>query len=142
MPLSGNGCQCVPRVSVVIITRNEGTELRTTVESIIQTVPASDREIIVVDDGSEDGSPDFLCDSSEVQLLRTNGLGVARARNHGASFAKGEVIVFSDAHMRLPSDWHTPLLKALERPEVGAVAPGVYSITEPERRGFGLRLSG
>jgi GT2 family glycosyltransferase len=142
MSISGNGQQSAARVSVVIITRNEGAELKTTVENVIQTVPASDREIIVVDDGSEDGSPDFLRDSREVQLLYTNGLGVARARNHGGSCARGDVIVFSDAHMRMPSNWHIPLLKALERPEVGAVAPGVYSTTEPTRRGFGLRLSG
>ena len=79
MPASGNGRQRVARVSIVIITRNEGAELRTTVENAIQTVPASDREIIVVDDGSEDGSTGFLDGCSEVQLVRTNGLGVARA---------------------------------------------------------------
>jgi GT2 family glycosyltransferase len=141
MSISGNGRQSAARVSIVIITRNEGDELRTTVENVIQTVPASDREIIVADDGSEDGSTGFLDHCPEVRLVRTNGLGVARARNHGGSCATGDVIVFSDAHMRLPSNWHLPLLEALERPEVGAVAPGVYSTTEPTRRGFGLKLA-
>jgi GT2 family glycosyltransferase len=137
-----NGSQPVPEVSIVIITRNEGAELKTTVDNVIQTIPTSDREIVVVDDGSQDGSSDCLRDYPEVQLLHTNGLGVARARNHGASHAMGRFIIFSDAHMRLPPNWHKPLLRALERPEVGAVAPGVYSIHEPAKAGFGLRLRG
>src|SRR4029450_7352953 len=44
--------------------------------------------------------------------------------------------------MRLPARWRRPLLEPLESPRVGAVAPGVYSVAEPERRGFGLDLSG
>src|SRR5215813_3850816 len=108
MPSAGNGDHPSPEISVVIITRNEGAELKTTVDNVIRTVPASDREIVVVDDGSHDGSSDCLRDYPEVQLLRTNALGVARARNHGASHATGNVIIFSDAHMRLPADWHTP----------------------------------
>jgi GT2 family glycosyltransferase len=142
MPLVENERRSAAKVSVVIISRNEGAELQTTVDNVIQTVPASDREIVVVDDGSQDGSSDCLRDCLEVRLLHTDGLGVARARNHGASHATGDVIIFSDAHMRLPANWHTPLLRTLERPEVGAVAPGVYSIHEPRKVGFGLRVSG
>jgi len=140
--MTTNGAHYARNISIVIITRNEGTELKATVETVIETVPESRREIVVVDDGSTDGSTDFLRDAQDVVLLRTDGLGVARARNHGASHATGDVIVFSDAHMRMPRDWYVPLIRALERDEVGAVAPGVYSITEPKRRGFGLNLSG
>jgi len=142
MPMGGSRIGPAPKVSVVVISRNEGAELKATVENIIDTVPASEREIIVVDDGSIDGSQEFLHAYQDVQLLSTSGLGVARARNHGASHASGEVIIFCDAHMRLPAKWHRPLVAALQRPGVGAVAPGVYSITEPLRRGFGLKLSG
>jgi len=129
-------------ISVVIITRNEGTELRATVDDLRRTLPKTKRELIVVDDASTDGSTACLAAWPDVRLLRTDGVGVANARNVGASHAGGDVILFCDAHMRLPSRWWRALIEPLESRRVGAAAPGVYSLTEPERRGFGLYLSG
>jgi len=43
------------RISVVVISRNEGRELKRTVENLDDTLPAGG-EIIVIDDGSKDGS--------------------------------------------------------------------------------------
>ena len=129
-------------ISVVIITRNEGTELRATVDDLRRTLPKTKRELIVVDDASTDGSTKCLAAWPDVRLLRTDGVGVANARNVGASHAGGDVILFCDAHMRLPSRWWRALIEPLESRRVGAAAPGVYSLTEPERRGFGLYLSG
>ena len=48
-----------PMISLVIISRNEGSELEATVANLMQTVPATQREIIVVDDSSTDGSTEF-----------------------------------------------------------------------------------
>lgn len=129
-------------ISVVIISRNEGAELRTTVDELTRTIPKTRREIIVVDDGSTDGSTAFLKRRPDVRLFHTDAIGVANARNFGARQATGDVILFCDAHMRMPSRWHRSLVAPLESPSVGAVAPGVYSLTEPQRRGFGLYLSG
>ena len=129
-------------ISVVIISRNEGAQLHATVENLTRTLPRSRRELIVVDDGSTDDSTAFLRTRPEVRLLRAKGIGVANARNLGASHATGDAIVFCDAHMRVPARWHRALLDPLASPRVGAVAPGIYSLTEPERRGFGLELSG
>jgi glycosyltransferase involved in cell wall biosynthesis len=131
-----------PKVSVVIISRNEGAELRATVTNFLETLPENQRELIVLDDGSTDGSSAFLEDVPEVKLLHSDGMGVARARNFGASHATGEVILFSDAHVRAPEGWHLAMVEALRPEGVGAVAPGIYSLTEPHRRGFGLHLTG
>jgi len=49
-----------PKVSVVIISRNEGAELRATVTNFLETLPENQRELIVLDDGSTDGSSAFL----------------------------------------------------------------------------------
>jgi GT2 family glycosyltransferase len=129
-------------ISVVVVSRNEGRELRLTVENLAKTLPARRRELIVVDDGSTDSSMTFLRRRKDVRVLRSEGVGVANARNLGASQATGDVIVFCDAHMRMPRGWHRPLLEPLESRAVGAAAPGVYSLTEPRRRGFGLHLTG
>jgi GT2 family glycosyltransferase len=131
-----------PKISVVIITRNEGQELHSTVTNFTETLPADRSELIVVDDGSTDGSTDFLEQVPEARVLRSDGLGVARARNFGGSHATGDIILFSDAHIRTPHGWYEPIVDALRAESAGAVAPGVYSLTEPKRRGFGLHLTG
>jgi GT2 family glycosyltransferase len=131
-----------PTISVVIISRNEDQELKATVDNIRETLPASRRELIVVDDGSTDGSSRFLENASDVLLLHSDLLGVAKARNLGASHATGEIVLFADAHVRAPQGWYEPLIEALRDPNVGAVAPGISSLTEPRRRGFGLDLIG
>jgi GT2 family glycosyltransferase len=129
-------------ISVVIISRNEGAELEATVRALTRTLPRRCRELIVVDDGSTDDSMAFLRAHREVRVVRASGIGVANARNLGASHATRDAILFCDAHMRMPANWHRKLLEPLETPSVGAVAPGIYSVTQPKRRGFGLYLSG
>src|ERR1041384_2520188 len=96
-------------VSAVIVTLNEGTNLRSTVESYRRTLPEGS-EIVVVDDGSDDGAPRVLRDcNGSVRPPWTGHRGVALARNLGARSAPGDAIVFSDAHVDLPDNWAPPL---------------------------------
>ncbi len=129
-------------LSVVVISLNEGESLRRTVDNLRETLPP-ESEIIVVDDGSTDGSVSFLSDGyPDVTLLRPEErLGVARARNFGARQAKGDVLVFSDAHVLAPEDWSGPLVDLLARPEIGAVAPaiGMMQSGGAESTGYGQR---
>src|SRR5687768_3687152 len=130
-----------PRISVVVIALNEGEYLRPTLTNLTATLPP-DSEILVVDDGSEDGSTSFLESGNEaIRLVRSDRLGVAKARNWGASQTSGDVIVFADAHITLPEKWWEPLVEVLENPEVGAVAPAIYDTADPGKKGFGLHLS-
>jgi len=131
-----------PRISIVIISRNEGQELHATVTNLQETLPEEQRELIVVDDGSTDDSTAFLQTMPEVRLIQSHGLGVAKARNFGATHASGDIILFCDAHIRAPQGWYDHIVSALRPESVGAVAPGVYSLDEPKRRGFGLHLTG
>src|SRR5262245_56826759 len=83
-----------PSISVVIPARNESHYLRPTVEQFQDTLPPGS-EIIVVDNGSTDGSSEFLLGAGAgARLLRTQPLGVAGARNWGAWHSSGEIIVF------------------------------------------------
>jgi GT2 family glycosyltransferase len=125
-------------ISMVVISRNEGEWLRRTVEDLTRTLPPTS-EILVVDDGSDDGSADFLqAASNGVRLLRTSGIGVARARNLGARRSSGDVIVFADAHLRLQPGWWQPLVEVLHRPNAGAAAPAVADVANPEAFGYGF----
>lgn len=113
------------KISVVVISRNEGSELKRTVENFDDTLPAGG-EIIVIDDGSTDGSADLLGQRrGRIRLHRVHGYGVARARNLGARQARGNVIVYADAHLRLQPDWWRPMLDLLRNPKVGGVAPAI-----------------
>jgi glycosyltransferase involved in cell wall biosynthesis len=127
------------RISVVVISRNEGAFLRRTIDNLEDTLPG-DAEIIVVDDGSTDGSARGL--GRRVKLHRTNGLGVAKARNFGGKQACGEVLIFADAHLGLDPGWWQPMVEQLEDPRVGAVAPGIAKWTKSDLNGYGIRFKG
>ncbi|HMC60443.1 MAG TPA: glycosyltransferase family 2 protein, partial [Candidatus Solibacter sp.] len=129
-----------PRISAVVISRNEGEWLQRTVEDLSRTLPGAS-EILVVDDGSDDGSADFPGARRQgTRLLRTSGQGVARARNLGARNSRGEVIVFVDAHLQLQAGWWRPLLDVLRRPNAGAAAPAVADMANRDAFGYGFTL--
>lgn len=149
-----------PGISVVVVCRNEGPLLRRTVECLDRTLP-HDGEIIVVDDGSTDGSTAFLADDAttatgaRTRVIRPlDRCGVAGARNLGAAHARGRIVVFSDGHMAMPPGWAAPLADALDDPDVGAAAPGMRVMRHPDdferdlarkdddARGYGCRWSG
>lgn len=133
------------KLSLVVIARNEGVQLRRTVENLLPTLPDSS-EIVVVDDGSEDGSADFLATRrGNVRLFRTRAIGVARARNYGARRTRGDILVFADAHIRVEPGWWQPFARALENPSVGAVAPAILDFDQSSPRsttGYGLTFTG
>jgi GT2 family glycosyltransferase len=132
-----------PLVSVVVPSRNEGDYLRRTVNNLLAGLSPTD-EVVVVDDWSTDGSVPVLCSGRyrRVRVLRPpRHLGVARARNFGARHARGDVIVFSDAHVAASRGWLRPLLAAVTPSEVGAVGPVLSVMHHPETKGYGLRFS-
>jgi cellulose synthase/poly-beta-1,6-N-acetylglucosamine synthase-like glycosyltransferase len=87
------------RISVLVPAYNEERTLRACVESLLAS-SYKDLEIIVIDDGSCDGtehSIDGLVDGSKVRYIRQLNGGKATALNRGAAVASGEVILFTDA---------------------------------------------
>jgi glycosyltransferase involved in cell wall biosynthesis/SAM-dependent methyltransferase len=89
-----------PGISIVITAYNEGAELARTVESVRQnTRPPF--EIIVVDDGSTDGSSQTL-NGKDLKVIRHGErIGVAVSRNEASAIAGGDVLAYLDGHQRL-----------------------------------------
>ncbi len=87
-----------PDVSVVIPTYNRAALLRRCVEALLsQETPAFRTEVIVVDDGSSDGTQELLRGfAGRVRSLRQENAGPARARNAGARGARGAILLFVD----------------------------------------------
>jgi len=126
-----------PSVSAIVVSRDEGPKLRRTVHSLLATLPA-DGEIVVVDDHSTDGSADFLARYPLVRAVRPAAhVGPAVARNLGAEAARGDVVVFCDAHVAMEAGWFDALAEALSDPGVGAVGPAMAVSAEPRVRGYG-----
>jgi GT2 family glycosyltransferase len=130
-----------PRIGAIIVSRDEGADLRRTVHSALATLPKGS-DIVVVDDGSTDGSAGRRALGRNIRVMRTDGVGVTRARNLGARSSRGDVVVFLDAHVRLPEGWWRPLVELLKRPETGAVAPLVADFKTAGRTGCGLTFCG
>ncbi len=132
------------RISVILPATNESVLLRRTVEQFEATLPAGS-EILVIDNGSTDGCADFLVEEPQdiVELIRTSEpLGVAAARNRGLARARGEIVIFADAHIDLPEAWWQPIADTLNRPEVGVVGPGIGAMGNLDRRaGCGQRIA-
>jgi glycosyltransferase involved in cell wall biosynthesis len=84
----------MPLVSVIITTYNRRAYLTPAVESVLaQDYP--DKEVIVIDDGSDDGTGDEARSLPVHYVWKENG-GISSARNLGISLAQGEFIAFLD----------------------------------------------
>mgnify|MGYP005826674425 CR=1 FL=1 len=86
-----------PVVTVVIPSFNAAKTLSATLDSVLgQTI--RDVEVVVVDDGSSDGTPEVLASyAAQVRGIRQANGGLARARNAGLAVARGEFIALLDA---------------------------------------------
>ena len=90
-----------------------------------QTVLQPNYEIIVVDDGSTDKTPD-IAQQFPVTYIREENQGPAMARNLGAQGAKGEIILFTDSDCIPLADWIEKMLIPFQNePEIVGVK-GVY----------------
>ena len=77
-----------PLVSVVIPTYNQASYLRASIDSVLaQTYPAI--EVVVVDDGSTDETPDILASYGDGRAIRQTNHGAANALNHGIRESTG-----------------------------------------------------
>lgn len=133
----------VDKVSVVIPAHNEGENLVDTVRCVLENTVHPDYDIIVVDDSSTDGSGDRLSHDfgkdSRVSVIRAQGVGVANARNLGATCASGKILIFLDAHCYTPPNWLVGLIQPLAETRVGMVGPAMATMQySSDVRGLGL----
>jgi GT2 family glycosyltransferase len=118
-------------VSIVIPAYNAASTIAQTLEAITrQTSPVS-CEVIVVDDGSTDETPQILKDFSGIYLRQTNA-GPAAARNRGARLAQHELIYFLDSDCVPCPDWLEKILSGFDDPSIGVVAGGYAIANEQE----------
>jgi glycosyltransferase involved in cell wall biosynthesis len=120
-----------PSVSVLIDTYNHERFIEAAIVSVLeQDFPASDREILVIDDGSTDSTPEIIRKfEPHVRYLRKENGGQASAFNVGIPECQAEIIAFLDG-----DDWwaRNKLTRVMDvmnsDPSVGIVGHGIVSV--------------
>ena len=124
-------------VSIIVTTHNEGDHLRRTVESILANTAWPESEIVLIDDGSSDGSLDFLrgepyCGDARLRRFRHElPAGLIRARHEGVRRARGDYFAILDAHTAVRPGWLAMLAEAAERwGPFAAITPNIAVLDE------------
>ena len=114
--------------SVVVPTYNRLRLLRNTLESLFkQDFP--DYEIIVVDDGGNDGTAEYLAEltrNGRIHGISQANAGLAATRSAGLAVARGEFVAFTDDDCVVPPDW----LKRYREAFLRTGAAGIGGATE------------
>jgi len=109
-------------VSVVIPARNAETNISACLESIRNArYPQDMLEVIVVDDGSSDGTVERAREF-DAKIVHSRRRGPAAARNCGIEAASARIIAFTDSDCVVDGGWLGALVAKLDSPGVGAVA--------------------
>lgn len=140
-----------PSVSVLIDTYNHERFIEEALVSVLeQEFPASEMEILVVDDGSTDRTPEILRKfAPRVRVLRKENGGQASAFNAGIPEARGEIVAFLDGDDWWTRDKLSRVMKAMaDEPGLGIVGHGIVIVgidgkEQPEilREGFRFRAN-
>lgn len=117
-------------VSVIIPTLNEEKTLPGCLQSLKNQNTHYPFEVIVVDYKSKDKTK-TIARKYMAKLINERIAGRAAARQHGAEKALGEILAFSEADCRLPSDWIQTMAGHFKKtPRVVGVT-GIYSFNRP-----------
>ncbi|MCU0492917.1 MAG: glycosyltransferase family 2 protein [Chloroflexaceae bacterium] len=127
-----NATSALPLVSVIILNFNARTLLPRAVESVrTQEYPAI--ELILVDNGSTDGSQELLrqYEPTATVLAHSTNLGYAQGMNTGYAAAHGEVVVPLNVDAVLhPTFLRAALARLSQHPEVGVIAAEVVRVSD------------
>lgn len=114
-------------ISVVIPTFNRKSMLKLCLESFNkQSYPVTHFEVIVIDDGSSDGTEKFIEGCREhinfklIYYRQKNG-GPAAARNNGVKGAKGELVAFTDDDCVVEKNWLDEYIRSFNEADIGGV---------------------
>lgn len=129
----------VPAVSVIVVTYNNLDYTRACLHSLEVFSEWARLEIIVVDNASRDGTPQFLqqwsnAASGRKVVLNQDNRGFAAANNQGLAIAGGDYLILLNNDTYVTRGWIRGLLMHLQRdPDVGLVGPVTNNIGNEAR---------
>lgn len=108
----------IPRVSVIIATRNRPSDIICAVQSVVHGTEHV-FEIVVVDQSDDDATRVALREAyredGRIRYVRDTAQGAARARNRGLRAARAEIMAIIDDDCLAPRTWLADILAAFER---------------------------
>ena len=122
-----------PLLSVIVPVYNAEAYLPKCLDSILNQT-YDHLEVIVIDDGSQDGSC-VICDryawkDSRVRVIHRENAGQAAARNQALQLCRGEYVTFCDSDDWLEKNAYQEMLEALQKTGAGVACCGRYNAEE------------
>lgn len=133
-------------ISIVLVVHNEASRLERKLKNLLELSYPTDRtEIVVVSDGSTDGTNRLLAEFARLSrvrvILNPQSSGKAAGLNDAMGAAGGEIVIFTDARQKIEADAVPLLLENFADPQVGCVS-GELMLGDPDSgetiRGVGL----
>jgi glycosyltransferase involved in cell wall biosynthesis len=130
-----------PLVSMVILTCNQLEYTRKCLDSILKHTQRP-FELIIVDNGSTDGTVQFLeseilrnCHDARVKIIKNNeNKGFAGGNNQGMAAASGDYVLLLNNDVVVTPGWLDRMLSCAEkRPEIGIIGPRSNYVSGPQR---------
>lgn len=118
----------LPSVSIIVITYNNLGVTKLCLDSVLRNSQHPNIELIVVDNASTDGTPEWLREMAashpEVRIiLNDENHGFPKANNQGLAISTGDHLVLLNNDTVVPPGWLARLVNHLADPEVGLVGP-------------------
>ncbi|WP_430742472.1 glycosyltransferase [Bacillus atrophaeus] len=113
------------KTSIIILTYNELVLTKKCLASIEKHTQEEDIELIIVDNGSTDGTREYLAGLSSVRtILNGENLGFAKGCNQGIEAAKGDNLLFLNNDTMVTQNWLSAMLRVLDQSDqTGMVGP-------------------
>jgi cellulose synthase/poly-beta-1,6-N-acetylglucosamine synthase-like glycosyltransferase len=115
-----------PHISITVPVYNERHQISTLLESLLKLdYPAERRQILIVSDASTDGTDDIVRSYADrgIEFLRMPGRkGKTASENAAAQLLRGEIVVNTDASIRIYPDAIKPLVRVFSDPTIGAAS--------------------
>lgn len=116
-------------VSIIIPVHNQVAYTQACLRALHVSPPSIGHEIIIVDDGSSDSTPQLLSRLSAINahirvIRHDRAHGFATACNRGADTARGDLLLFLNNDTEVQPNWFPPLYSVITSdPHIGMVAP-------------------
>ncbi|MEN8252714.1 MAG: glycosyltransferase family 2 protein, partial [Patescibacteria group bacterium] len=130
--------------SIIVCTYNRLEYLKKCISSLLE-IDFPTYEIVIVNDGSTDGTKEFLNSqysrNKKITVVHhKQNKGLSQARNTGIKTAKYDIVIFTDDDCKADKNWLTQMLKGFSDEKVGLVMGQVFYVDKNYHGYFPERL--